>query len=195
MKASRPPKAATARQAKPQQIEQITFALRSVRDLRMDIENNQAALKEKTDTLATLERKTLPELFAAAGVKALTLQKEGNMPAYEAERKPYYRANIAVSWEQEKRQKAFDWLEKNGAADIIRCEIVVSVPRKDLKLRKSVIEALKKLKVEHEVSLNVPWASLTSFIKECYEKRKKAVPLELLGADVGEIVTLKKVRE
>lgn len=186
-----PPKAATAKTASPETLKQITGSLRRMRDLGAEISDAQQAIKEKQDALATLERKTLPELFTQAGVKALTLDKEGNMPAYEAERSNYYRANIAVSWPEEKRQAAFDWLEKNGGADLIRCEIMVAVPRKDLKLRKAVVAALKKLKVEHHISLNVPWASLTSFVKECYERKKKAPPLELLGADVGEIVRLK----
>ena len=190
-----PPKEATSKQATPEQLSAITNGLKKVRDLRAEIDTSNEIIKEKNETIHTLERKTLPELFTAAGVKALTLEKDGNYPAYEAERSAYYRANIAVGWEAEKRQKAFDWLEKNGGADLIRCEIVVSVPRTDVKKRKAVIDALKKLKVEHDIQLNVPWASLTSFIKEMYERKKKSVPLELLGADVGEIVKMKRVKE
>ena len=184
------------RGASETQLQQIRDAVRSVRDLQLEISSAEEAIKEKRVRLNDLERKTLPELFSVAGVKSLTIEAEGNMPAYFAERSPYYRANIAANWPDEKRQAAFDWLEKNGGGDLIKSEIVITLPRKSEKLRKTVLATLKKLKLDQvDIGLAVPWASLTSFVKECYEKRKIKPPLDTLGADVGDIVKLKPQKE
>jgi hypothetical protein len=178
------------------ELEKIRDACKAARNLQLEISDAENALKEKRASLNDLERKVLPDLFSVAGITSLTLEANGNMPAYEAERSPYYRANIAANWPDEKRQEAFDWLEKNGGGDLIKAEIIITLPRKSEKLRKSVLAALKKLKLpDVEVDLAVPWSSLTSFVRECYEKRKIKPPLDKLGADVGEIVRLKVQKE
>jgi hypothetical protein len=175
----------------PNQLKRITETLRQARDLRLEISSDAEQAKIKQGNLFTLERKTLPELFNSAGITNLGLEPEGNMPGYEAKREPYVHASIAASWPDEKRQAAFDYLTKHGGGDLIKMEISVMLPMKSTKQQKEVIAALKKLKVPYEVSRAVPWGSLTAFVREMITRKKQMPPLDVLGADVGEVVTMK----
>lgn len=175
----------------PQQLEKIKAALVKARDLQMEISNGDTIQKQRREELRTLEFRTLPDLFNQAGVSNLGLDPDKNFPGYDASRAPYYHANIAANWDADKRKAAFDWLEKNGGGDLIKTEIVIQLPAKATALRKLVLKTVAKLKVPYDVNLAVPWASLTAFIKEYITKHKKMPPLETLGAEVGERVTMK----
>jgi len=176
-------------------LQEIRDAARTLRDLCLLIQQTEATLAGHKEQQRSLERQSLPDMFAMAGITKLGLEAEGNMPAYDAVALPYYRANIAASWPEEQKAEAFTWLEKNGGGDLIKTEIVIRLPRKATNLRIAVIKALRKLRVDHTVDLNVPWASLTSFVREYIEKRHKNPPLDVLGADVGRIVRLRPRKE
>jgi hypothetical protein len=65
--------------------------------------------------------------------------------------------------------------------------------------------ALKKLKVDYGSAFGVPWNSLTAFVREQTERfdrlpppeqtNDKRLPLDLLGATVGRVVTIKARKE
>lgn len=175
----------------PDQLNTIRKAVAQARDLRLEIENTNDSLKTKKQELTLLERVTLPDLFNSAGITNIGLEPSGDLPGYEATRDSYVHANIAESWPDEKKNAAFKYLQDNGGGDLIKATITVLLPMKSTKERKEVIAALKKLKVEHTVSMSVPWASLTSFIREMIKRKKQVPPLDVLGADIGEIVKLK----
>jgi hypothetical protein len=175
----------------PAQLNELRKLLEQHRDLQFEIENADTLQKDRKERLRELEFKTLPDMFNKVGVDKIGLESTGNMPGYDAKRAPYYHANIATSWPEEKRQAAFDWLEKHGGGDLIKAEIVLTIPSKNMKLRKMILSAVKKFKVQTEVNLTVPWGSLTSFIKESITKHGRMPPLDLLGAEVGERVQLK----
>jgi hypothetical protein len=185
------PSSVKPRTADPGQLKRITDKLKEARDLRLEIASDAEQTKIKQGNLVTLERKTLPDLFNSAGITNLGLEPEGNMPGYEAKREPYVHASIAASWPDEKRQAAFDYLTKHGGGDLIKMEISVMLPMKSTKQQKEVIAALKKLKVPYEVSRAVPWGSLTAFVREMITRKKVMPPLDVLGADVGEMVVMK----
>jgi hypothetical protein len=185
------PSSVKPRTADPGQLKRITDKLKEARDLRLEIASDAEQTKIKQGNLVTLERKTLPDLFNSAGITNLGLEPEGNMPGYEAKREAYVHASIAASWPDEKRQAAFDYLTKHGGGDLIKMEISVMLPMKSTKQQKEVIAALKKLKVPYEVSRAVPWGSLTAFVREMITRKKVMPPLDVLGADVGEMVVMK----
>lgn len=175
----------------PNQLQELRAQVAKVRDLKLEIDDTDKRLKERRQDLEQLERKTLPDLFNKVGISEITLDPEGNLPGYEAKREQYVHASIAAGWPEEKREAAFKYLQANGGGDLIKTEITITLPMKSTALRKTVLAAIKKLKVPHSVTLTVPWASLTAFIRETIKHKKKLPPLDVLGADVGEIVRLK----
>lgn len=166
--------------------------VRAIRDLTLQIADAEDALSRHKQSLYQLERVALPDLFNQAGVSSVTLDAEGNLPSYKATKSPYYKAAIAAKWDDEKREAAFAELARLGGAELVKTEITVLLPMNSTKLAKEVLGALRKLKVDYTVKKAVPWASLTSFVKECIEKRRVMPRVDLIGADVGEIVKLKE---
>ena len=126
----------------------------------------------------------------------LGLQPEGNLPGYTAELRPYYHANISGDWEPEKKEAAFDCLAKHHAEDLVKTKITVLLGRGDRKAAKKVESALKKLKVSFSRELSVPWNTLTAWLREQVEDVElETPPLDVIGATVGEKVSLKQVKQ
>lgn len=107
----------------------------------------------------------------------------------------YYKANIAADWEADRRQAAFDWLDKNKAGALIKVEVSATFPRGLKKLADKVVAAMRKAlgdrdeEVDVRIGLSVPWNTLTAFVKT--EMRAgRSLPLETLGASVGKVARL-----
>jgi hypothetical protein len=179
-----------------QLLEKVIAAVRRRRDTAMEIEGLEAQLKLKQEALSELEREELPDLFTQAHMREYVLEAEGNMPPYRAKLGPYYKASISAKWEPERRQAAFDWVAspdegKGNAPDLIKTIITIELGRGEKKLAERVMAGLVKAGVQFDVAQDIPWNTLTAFVKECVEERKIMPPLDVLGAIVGRIVKVK----
>lgn len=176
-------------------LEAVRNALRELRDLGVEAQDLQARLAEKQARASFLQTKHLVELFESTHIDQLGLQAEGNMPAYDATLRPYYKANISAEWEPERQAKAFNWLGANGHEDMVRTQIIVELGRGERKLAKSIEAYLKRRRVPYSTRLAVPWNTLTAWLKDQIEKHQTTPPLELLGATVGKVVNIKPRKE
>lgn len=187
---SRPaPKNMAPAKASPQVLEKIREKLRAARDLKMEIVGIEENMKLRKAALFKIERAELPEMFSRAGIDNLGLPPEGNMPGYDAQLKPYYSANIAAAWDDSKKAIAYNYLKDEKAEDLIRATITIRLKMGTTKIRKAVIAALKKLKVEYEENLSVHSASLTSWLKGRVEGGKPP-KLDLIGGEMGQVVKI-----
>lgn len=186
---------------KPSQdkLDKIRALVREARDLDKEIDGLEEMLKEKKAELLALTQKKLPDAFVENGVSRLDLAAEGNMPAYDAELRPYYHANILADWPPDQREAGFGWLESKKHGDLIKNVVTVEIPRGKgaAALSKKVTGALKKLRVPYGVEKAVPWNTLTALVRELTESGK---PLgdkdrEAIGATVGTVVKLKQRKE
>jgi|SRR5215469_3995614 len=172
-------------------LEAIRDELRCVRDLRLRLADLNQQVVETNKAIYEKERVTLPDMFIDAGVDTMGIPQQGNIPAYDAKLEPYYKAGILSSWELNRKQAAYDWLQKHGAGDLIKSTITIRLPLGSNNLRKKIVAALSKFKaldISHENS--VPWNTLTAYVKECFTKGKRLPPLDLIGAEVGSIVKM-----
>jgi hypothetical protein len=171
--------------------------IRYLRDLDIRIGNAEDTTKALRIERRDLVMSTLPDIFSQTKIDAITLQSEGNMPAYEAELKDYYRASINADWPPEKRDKALAWLRKHGLGDLIKTVVTIELGRGQATLLKKILAALRKLKVPFKTHDTIPWNTLTAAIKEMYQEGKplKDAELELLGATVGRTVTIKQQKD
>jgi hypothetical protein len=172
-------------------LEAIREELRYVRDLRLKVLDLQSQIVESNKLIYEKERVTIPDMFLDAGVDTIGLPAQGNLPSYDAKLEPYYKANILASWDDDRKQEAFNWLIKHGAGDIIKSTITIRLPLGSDKLRKRIMDALSKFRgiaITHDMS--VPWNTLTAYVRECFTKGQKLPPLDVLGADVGSIVKM-----
>lgn len=183
---------------KPQdKLDAIRAKLARVRDLRLSVLNWEKSIKEANKELQTLTFQELPEMFQTSGVRTLGLNASENLPAYDAEIKPFYRANIAADWNSERRDTAFTLLQQRDAGDLIKSQVTVEFDRGQLDDMHRVTSALEKLGVQYTAALSVHWGTLTSWLRERYEHKKGLTPgeLEMIGATVATIVEVKPRKE
>jgi hypothetical protein len=166
-------------------------AVRRQRDLELQLRDAKSTVERYSQQVYELQHKELPDLFFEAGVNLVGLTPEGNFPGYDAKLSPFYRANIAASWEPDKKQAAFDYLEKIGAGDLIKHVITIRLGKGDMATARKVQAALEKMKVDYSAELNVHPMTLTAWLKEQVESGTMP-PLELLGGEVGSVVKLKE---
>lgn len=171
-------------------LDKVRDKVREARDTLV----TQAELAERgrqiSEHLNNLYHKELPDLFVEAGIDSLGLEAEGNLPAYDTKLKPFYKASIP----KDKEAEAFKWLEKQGVGDMIKNMFSIQLGMGDNVKAKKLEEFLVKNKYDFERKRGVPWNTLTAFVKEQVEDRKvkpSDLPLDLLGAFVGSIVTIK----
>jgi hypothetical protein len=175
-------------------LDALRNAVRELRNAEAEVTDLEERLRQRKADVRRAQREELPSFFHAAGLTTLTLEPEGNQPAYAVKLSPYVHASIAISAPQEQREKAFGWLEKHGASDLIKRTFTIETGRgEEAKVRKIEV-ALAKLKVPFELSYEVHWSTLTAWLKEQISKHQPIPPLELIGGDVGEIVQVEKAK-
>lgn len=185
---------ADAAKPKPPSKDRLDRARDKIKQLR-ELELKNAALAEQqadnARTIKVIKEKELVDLFDAAEISSLGIDADGNMPAYEVEIKAYYHANIP----EENEPKAFQYLTKVGAGDMIKGTYTISFGRGEEKKRQAFEKLLIKGKYEWGYKFGVPWNTLTAWVKEQIEEKKKDPPLKLLGATVGRVASLVKAKK
>lgn len=165
-----------------------------VRDLEHKIADLEQQLKEAKARLQSLCRVELPDLMTEVGTDHIGIPANGNMAAYDAVLRPFYKANIAASWPADKQQAAFNWLVDNGFGDLIKTEVDVSFPREQHAKAKKLFAMLKTKGFKPEFLQRVHHGVLTAWLQEQIEQGNLP-PLDVIGGEVGRIVTLKQRRD
>jgi hypothetical protein len=175
--------------ATPITMEKLRAKAKELRDARQRVDDLEETLKQAKALATQLETKELPDLFSQAKTKAIEVEAEGNNPAFSARKSPYYKAVLP-----EESGPGLTWLEDNGHGDIVKAVYTVKLPRGTEEMSKALKDFLEEGLYEYELKETVPWTTLTAFVKEQIEKGEK-LPLEPLGAFVGEIVKIKPAKE
>ena len=191
MASSPPPGLPPAAPAPADKLDVLRAKVREQRDLLLSIASAEERVKTLRAELYRLESVDLPEMFLEANVDLIGLPAEGNLPAYDAKKAPYYHASISSDWEDDRRDAAYGWLDAN-APELIKTTISVFLDRGDRDTAIKVRAGLKKAGIEYEEKLSVPWATLTKFVRETLESKGTLPPLDVLGATVGTVVKLKE---
>lgn len=160
------------------------------RDIELEISNLEERLKKRKADLRNIYMVELPNLMDQAQTDRIGIPATGNLPACDLKLTPYYHAQIAASWPQEKRNAAFAALTQLGHQDLIKTDLVISLPREDRASVPQLLETLKKLGLIPQVKENVHFKTLTAWLKEQYERGNPLPPLETIGAEVGRIVKM-----
>lgn len=178
----------------PATLERIYAEVAAQRDDQKELVDLEARRKETQARIDKRRFDTLPALLMAAGTDQVGLPATGNLPAYDAKLKPYYRANIAAEWPGEKREAAFDLLEHKGGGDIIKCVVSVEFNREEIEQAHTLMEQLENHNYRPVLRRAVQWNTLTAWFKEQVEARVAFTgdEIEALGAARGHQVELKE---
>jgi hypothetical protein len=164
-------------------IKQVTLRLMSQRKRRLELETELAEAVSKEHEL---EFDIIPTLMHELQIKDITL--DGDI---ELRVGPFYRAAIPEA----NRPKAFDWLRKHNFGGIIKHEIKTTFTTEQDKAAQELTKILKEHGWNYDDREAVHHMTLTAFVKEQIEKGNAKLPLDLLGAFVGEKATLKLPKE
>ena len=166
-----------------------------LRDKMREAQDLRERLSALNAEINDIQHAQLVDLMQEAGTDHLGLPAQGNLPACDAKMRPYYHANIAADWEPERRQAAHDWLEREGHGDILKATVKVNFGRRDLPAARELEATLKEMGLQPDVQVDVPWSTLTAWLKEQVEKYHRTPPLDLIGAKVGSVVKITERRE
>lgn len=182
----------------PEQPDTLEAAQRLVSTLR-DLDQQIADLDERRALLAAkvdeIRKKTLVDLMATLGLRKIAIEPSGNSPGYEATLRAFYKASIPADWPQDRQDAAFNWLEQAGDGDLIKHTFTVALSRDDYKIAAKVRKALEKMAVQYDERRAVHHGTLTAWLKEQVgDKKRTGIPLDVLGAIVGQQVDVKKLK-
>jgi hypothetical protein len=148
---------------------------------------NEVALKEADLALTVaklrqVEERDLPAAMEDAGVERFTAAG-----GYEVILRPRYVASISSEWDNERRDRAFSWLEQNGSGSIIKRDVTVQFGRNANVYVEQLDEFLDgkdwrgKFKIKER--MYVEPSTLGALVRERVESGRD-VPMETLGAHI-----------
>ena len=152
-----------------------------VADTDKEIADLEDKLKTKKDYKKHLAENVLPNLFSEVGLSELKLADGRHLKVSN-----YYGASI----KEEKKQAAFNWLRDNGFGDLIKNQVSCSFGRNEDEKAKSLINTLSDQGYQSMQREWVEPSTLRAFIREQHEAGKQ-LPMDLLGAFVGQKTTIK----
>ncbi len=155
--------------------------------LEQEIDDLELEASRKKMRLQSLLNRDMVDLLDECEVPDITIRNRQFLVS------TYCKASIKT--DSSTAEEAYNWLEDNDAGDLIKRDVIVSFPKEFQDEAEALVTFVKERYQMADVLLKrgVPWARLTSWVKE-QRKLGEVLPLELLGASVGRIVTIKKVK-
>ena len=165
----------------PNSMGKIGAVANDIADTDKEISDIEKELKKKKDYKKHLSENVLPNLFAEVGLSELKLAdgrliKVGN----------YYGASI----KEDKKASAFKCFRDNGFGDLVKNQISCSFGRNEDEKARGLIETLNEQGYQSSQREWVEPSTLRAFIREQHEAGKQ-LPMDLLGAYVGQKTTIK----
>lgn len=176
---------------------EIERAMREHGEIARELGDLEQRAKQLADRRTALERERLPELFAAAGIDSHGLAAQGNLPAVDAELTDFFRANIAASWDAERREHGFAVLDELGLGDVISVDVTVHFPRGQEAAATNLVDRLTGMGIEGvEMTRSCKWNVLSAALREHYRLggRLTGQQLDAIGGYVGRVVVPKERR-
>ncbi len=179
----------------PDKLQTLKAAVSNLRDLELTKDDLKDRLTRTNITINKHIRETLPDLFQEAGLTSLTLESVDNIPEYIVKLDTEISANIASNWSPEDKQKAFDWLEANGAGDLIKATITVTFDKKQVKKAEALMRELTKRDLDVELDMKVNHMTLTAWLREKFANKKVPKGITAIGGYIGPIVKVAAKRK
>lgn len=165
-------------------------------DLQATRDDLEKRLKDANVALYEMRMKTMPELMAELRTDSIGLPGAN----VDIVAKPYYHANIAADWDDEKKEAAFAHIDEMGGGDIIKTTITIFFGRDQHDQMTEWLEKVRGLNLSFEppemrLGRAVQWNTLTAWVREQWGKVRGAdepkLDLEKLGATVGTEAVIK----
>ena len=157
-----------------------------LRDLQLQKANLEQQVMELGAKITHVERHDLIDMFDSAGLSSITVDADGNYPAFVAQRATVYGAKIP----EERRMEALNWFEASGHGDLVKSVITIQFGMQEHEERLRVMKLLSDSHVEYYTNESVHHMTLKAFIKGELIKGH-VIPMDLLGAYMFDEVKIK----
>ena len=157
-----------------------------LRDLQLQKANLEQQVLELGTRITHVERHELIDMFDSAGISSVTVDADGNYPAFVAQRATVYGAKIP----EERRLEALNWFEASGHGDLVKSVITIQFGMQEHEERLRVMKLLSDSHVEYYTNESVHHMTLKAFIKGELIKGH-VIPMDLLGAYMFDEVKIK----
>lgn len=159
------------------------------------IKQLEALLEQRKARMLELARKEIPEFFDNVLKSDLIGVPETGVDVKVV---PYYHSNIRADWPTDQRERAFEWLEREGHGDIIAVTVSCRFRRGEMRDARELEKLIRDSRFGNTnpptLEMGVPWNTLTALVKEQIESGH-AVPLDTLGATVARTAKIVKRRK
>src|SRR5262245_19730701 len=132
-----------------------------LRDLQLQKTDLEAQVKEIGEKIQHIERHELIDLFDNAGLSSITVDADGNHPAFDATRSTVYGGKIP----DERRVEALNWFEAAGHGDLVKSVITIQFGLQEDDARMRVMKLLSEHGVEYYTNESVHHMTLKAFLK------------------------------
>jgi hypothetical protein len=157
-----------------------------LRDLYLEKQDIENKLKNANEKIVSIERHELVDMFNDAGLTSVTVEPDGNHPAFVASRNTIYSAAIP----EDKRMEAFQWFETNGHGDLVKSVIEIVFGMQEFEKRLRVMKLLDDNGVEYWNNESVHHMTLKAFVKRELQAGH-VLPADLLGSRVFDEIKIK----
>lgn len=158
----------------------VTALVHEVRD----IERQEAELTDKIKELVRrrteLETHTIPDALMEAGVRELTTLEGLKVTT------KFYVGSIPA----DRKEQAYDWLEKHGAASIIKRNVSLKLDKGSDAMAEKAAQALRDLGLDPRISLEIHPQTFMSYAREQIS-HGNVLPLAEWGVFHGEKAVIK----
>jgi hypothetical protein len=177
-------------------LDRLRQGVAELRKLEKQREKLEEDLAVNGTMINEMKTKTLVDLFDQAKVDNIGISGEGNEPPYETVVGWYYKANIGTPADPkvENYNKSIQYIQKQDP-DLLKTTFEVQFGLKDTKRRQEFEKLLTSKKFSYSSSFGVPWNTLTAWLKNQIEVKKKSPRLDLLGATVERRVQVVRQKE
>jgi hypothetical protein len=171
---------------KPADLTEVRDKAKELRDAYIEKAEAEDRVKSIQAAINAIEQKELIDLFNRVGIASVTVEAEGNHPAFVAERRTIYGAKIP----DEHRQKALDWFENQGHGDLVKAMVTVTFGMQEHDKRLSLLNLLASNGYECRSDETIHPQTLKAFVTREL-KKGHILPLDLLGAYFFDMVRIK----
>jgi O-succinylbenzoate synthase len=171
-------------------VKQLRLLADELRERRKTVTDLEERLKEVNARIHAIEFGELTDIMHAAGVNQFVIDAEGNSPALEFELDTYYRASIAASWEEQRREAAFAVLPD----ELVKITVTAEFAKGEADLARALVDDLVTAGYTVGVEKAVHSSTLKAWVKSQFENGGDIPNLETIGAFIAPKVKVKEVK-
>jgi hypothetical protein len=171
----------TLEKVEQEELNTIASLARKHQEQENKVRDLEDQLKTAKKLLLQISDEEIPNLMSETGLSSFRLDDGSSV-----EIKSIYGASIPVA----NREKAFDWLRRNGNDDIIKNKVIATFGRGQEEDARSFMQVASANGVSTNQESKIEPQTLKAFVKESVEAGVD-FPMELFGAYIGQRAILK----